>query len=147
MERLKAWSKGTGHGISGDPTTLSRSCSSAFLPTGDGPSVALSKACSLSHFRIFCHLKAAVAPMLDSISSGIGTSSTVSRPSSRSRFGQSFLIGRDRGKDKRGPYLLVCSRVCIRIWLHINNKARIKKEILVLRNSWCFSYWLWAIWC
>jgi hypothetical protein len=57
--------------------------------------VARSKACSLSQARMLAppaprRLSAPGALM--SISSGMGTSSTVSRESSRSRFGHSFLI-------------------------------------------------------
>jgi hypothetical protein len=94
MDRLNARSWGTGQGMSGDPTTLRKSWSSAVAEAAP-LAVARSKACSLSQARMLAppaprRLSAPGALM--SISSGMGTSSTVSRESSRSRFGHSFLI-------------------------------------------------------
>jgi hypothetical protein len=94
MDRLNARSWGTGQGMSGDPTTLRKSWSSAVAEAAPS-AVARSKAWSLSQARMLAppaprRLSAPGALM--SISSGMGTSSTVSRESSRSRFGHSFLI-------------------------------------------------------
>ena len=91
----------TGSGMSGAPMTPSMSCSSPRLMEQGSPAPERSAACG----RI--HALTLVQPNLDpreppppppeNISSGIGTSSTVSSASSRSRFGQSFLIGRPAG--------------------------------------------------
>lgn len=61
---------------------------------------------------MFCHRRATLLPMLLNISSGMGTSSTVSSPSSLSKFGQSFLMvwstniyvkkGREMKESERG---------------------------------------------
>lgn len=96
MGRLSA-SSGTGRGMRGEPTTLSSSCSSALRPARLGAD-ALSGPCALIHMRKFCHRRAVLLPMLVNISSGMGTSRTVSRPSSLSKFGQSFLM---EGKERR----------------------------------------------
>lgn len=96
MERLKARSWGTGQGMSGEPTTLRKSWSSAVALAGP-PTVARSNAWFLSHARMLAPpapRRLSVPGALMSISSGMGTSSTVSSESSRSRFGHSFLIAR-----------------------------------------------------
>uniref|UniRef100_A0A2P2QSK4 Uncharacterized protein n=1 Tax=Rhizophora mucronata TaxID=61149 RepID=A0A2P2QSK4_RHIMU len=48
----------------------------------------------------FCHDLLLFLPEAN-ISSGIGTSSTVSSPSSRSKFGQTFLMGHNKLRKKK----------------------------------------------
>lgn len=80
-----------GRGMSGAPTTPSMSCSSDPRPRGDGG--ARWSPCERIHDSMLVHpvLLLRVLPDIN-ISSGIGTSRTVSSPSSRSKFGHSFLI-------------------------------------------------------
>ncbi|CAL9069845.1 unnamed protein product [Musa banksii] len=81
----------TGNGTSGAPRIPSRSWSSASRPTGHGGD---GSACGRIHAFT---LMQSVLLLLElsperNISSGRGTSRTVSSPSSRSRFGHSFLM-------------------------------------------------------
>lgn len=76
-------------GISGAPITPSKSWISAFLLPN---TVECSEFDDFIHDFMFCHEILGLLLVGENISSGIGTSRTVSKPSSRSKLGQSFLI-------------------------------------------------------
>ena len=103
MLRVMGWlSEVIGEGINGAPTTPNKSCISVFRPPNTAAMVAdddLDSGCGFIHDFMFCH--ALMVPLLwVKTSSGIGTSSTVSSPSSRSRLGQSFFISqRERAEN------------------------------------------------
>lgn len=90
------WSQRMGRGIKGAPATPSKSWISVFLP----PKRAVMdlSVFGLIHAFIFCH-DLWLFLFEANISSGIGTSSTVSSPSSRSKFGQSFLM-REKWRER-----------------------------------------------
>lgn len=91
-----------GKGINGAPTTPSNSWISVCRP----PKTAamdddddFDSACGFIQCFMLCQALVVVV-LLEKISSGIGTSSTVSSPSSRSRLGQSFFIGNWRTEER-----------------------------------------------
>ena len=91
----------TGSGMSGAPMTPSMSWSSPRLIEQGSPAPDRSAACDRIHALTLVqpNLEPREPPPPENISSGIGTSSTVSSASSRSRFGHSFLMGRARDEE------------------------------------------------
>lgn len=91
MGRCMDWSSWTCIGIRGDPTKYRRKLNSLYLPAMIGEDH-LSEVWAFIHVAMFCHRTATLFPILVNMSSGIGTSSTVSSPSSRSKFGHIFRM-------------------------------------------------------
>lgn len=87
-----AWSSWAWKGIKAEPTSFNNNMNWSFLEAAEGYEECLSNRWAFIRLRIFCHLRAALLPIFVNISSGMGTSKTVSRPSSLSRFGHNFLI-------------------------------------------------------
>lgn len=79
-----------GRGIRGAPITPSKSWSSVFRPPKMEGGMEEFSACGRIHVFMFCQ---DLPLLLDvNISSGMGTSRTVSKASSRSKLGYSFLM-------------------------------------------------------
>jgi len=83
--RVKARSDESWTGIRGAPTILSSTKNSLFNDDLSGNR-------AFMRVRRFCHRLKPLDPMLVNISSGIGTSSTVSNPSSLSKLGHNFFM-------------------------------------------------------
>lgn len=99
MPRLMGWlSELIGKGINGAPTTPSNSWISVLRPPKTAAMDAEDLESALGFIQDFmlCHalVVVVVGVLVGKISSGIGTSSTVSSPSSRSKLGHSFFIGK-----------------------------------------------------
>lgn len=120
------WSLGMGRGMRGAPMTPSKSWTSAFLLPKTVLICDRSVLDNFIHDFMLCHEMVLLFLLLSvsNISSGIGTSRTVSSPSSRSKLGQSFfmimrksraeqkkaeriLIGKKRGEFRRREYWIV----------------------------------------
>lgn len=88
--RVKLWSDGTWRGIRGAPTSLSNTMNSLFDGVERPEDLSTNRA--FMRVRMFCQRLDPLLPMPDNISSGIGTSRTVSNPSSLSKLGHNFLM-------------------------------------------------------
>ena len=99
-----------GKGTNGAPTTPSNSWISVVLPPKTDDDVVvddLGSTLGFIHDFMFCHVLL-VPLLLVKISSGMGTSSTVSSPSSRSRLGHSFFIAvTNQRADNKIMYVLI----------------------------------------
>lgn len=89
--RVKVWSDWTWRGMSGEPTSFNKATNS-WLDAAERWEALSAEIWALMRARRFCQRLAPLLPMLVHMSSGIGTSSTVSNPSTLSKFGHSFLI-------------------------------------------------------
>ena len=85
--RVNVLSDWTWRGIRGAPTSLSNTMNSLFDGADD-----ISEDGAFMRVRRLCHRLKPLVPKQVSISSGIGTSSTVSNPSALSKLGHNFLM-------------------------------------------------------
>lgn len=91
IDRVTGWSGWTWKGMRGDPTSLSNAINSLSDLAWRWDDLSADLALIINA-RMFAHLEDLLLPMFENISSGTGTSKTVSSPSCLSKFGHSFLI-------------------------------------------------------
>lgn len=101
MGLVSAWSNCAWRGMKADPTSFSnRENWSLPEPEVEAEEVSATAAhlsaavrlCARMRLRILCHRRGALLPILSNISSGMGTSNTVSKPPSLSKFGHNFRM-------------------------------------------------------
>ena len=105
---VKVRSHWTWRGMSGAPTSFSRAMNSWLEEAEKCEDLSLEIWAFMRALR-FCHRLETLLPILVHMSSGIGTSNTVSNPSALSKFGHSFLIERgtkSKNKDTKTKHTM-----------------------------------------